>query len=89
MYIEGEDKYFSAKDARKVSEELRESKIRDELDFIYDNINEARFKGLNNVTIYDKSFSKATTEFLKSKGFKVEYFYGCQWDPANDTIISW
>lgn len=89
MHIEGEDKYFSAREARSVSEAVKGDLMRDELDFIYEKINNARFEGKNSITFSNKSFSKATTEFLKSKGFKVEYFYGVQWDPADDTIISW
>ena len=32
---------------------------------------------------------ESTEEFLKNKGFTVKMFSGTQWDPCNDTTISW
>ena len=89
MRIEGEDKYFSAEDARKVSDEVIKGKVESELDWIYKLINEARFEGKRAITFSNKSIFGSTKEFLESKGFKVTHFYGDQRDPADDTTISW
>ena len=82
-------KYFSAKEAREISDTINSDKLKDELDWIYDLINEARFEGKHEITFSNKSLMEATKEFLKSKGFNIKYFYGAQWDPVDDTTISW
>ena len=84
-----EQKYFTAQEAREVSNEIVSNKMNDELDWIYDLINEARFKGKYEITFSNKSLMKSTKEFLKTKGFKISHFYGDQRDPADDTTISW
>jgi len=89
MRIEGEQKYFSASDAREVSKEVSNNLMNEELDWIYGMINRARFEGKYEVTFSNKTLRKTTKEFLISKGFKISYFYGDQRDPADDTIISW
>ena len=89
MKIEGEDRYFSAEDARKISDETRKQLQNRELDEIYEKINEARWIGETSVKFIDRKFMDRTVLFLKEKGFKVDHFTGCQWDPANDTTISW
>jgi len=88
-YIEGEQKYFTANEAREVADEINSDRMKDELDWIYNLINEARFEGKHDVTFSNKSLMKSTSEFLKAKGFKISYFCGTQWDPADDTTISW
>ena len=87
--IEGEQKYFTAKEAREVSDEINSENMKHELDWIYNLINEARFKGKHEVTFSNKSLMKSVSEFLKAKGFEISHFYGDQRDPANDTTISW
>lgn len=89
MRIEGEQKYFTAKEAREVSDEINSDRMKDELDWIYGLINEARFEGKNEITFSNKTLMKATKEFLINKGFKISYFFGDQRDPADDTTISW
>lgn len=89
MRIEGEQKYFTADEARQVSDEINSERMKEELDWIYNLINEARFEGKHEVTFSNKTLMKSTTEFLKGKGFKISYFYGDQRDPADDTTISW
>ena len=44
MRIEGEPKYFSASDAREVSKEVSNNLMNEELDWIYEMINKARFE---------------------------------------------
>jgi hypothetical protein len=87
--IEGEQDYFTAEEARKVSEEISNGNMHKELDWIYGLINDARFDGKREITVSNKTLYNSTKEFLKSKGFKISYFYGDQRDPANDTTISW
>lgn len=89
MKIECEDKYFSAEDARRVSDEVRKNKTNEQLDWIYKLINDARFNGKRSITFSNKTLYESTTEFLKNKGFKITHFYGDQRDPADDTTISW
>lgn len=87
--IVGEDTYFSAEDARRVSDEQRRSIDNAELDKVYKHIDEARWKGENKVTIYDFNLRGSTKKFLEDKGFEVKHWRGSQWDPCNNTIISW
>ena len=82
-------KYFTAEEAREISDAINSDRMKDELDWIYNLINEARFECKHEVTFSDKTLMKATSEFLKAKGFKISYFFGDQRDPANDTTISW
>lgn len=89
MRIVGEQKYFSASEAREVSNEIANNLMNEELDWIYELINEARFDGKREVTFSNKTLRKSTKEFLISKGFKISYFYGDQREPADDTTISW
>ena len=63
--------------------------MKDELDWIYGLINEARFDGKHEITFSNKTLMMSTSEFLKLKGFKISHYSGCQWDPADDTTISW
>lgn len=86
--IEGEQKYFTAQDARAVSMEIRDNRLNKELDEIYRLINEARFEGKTTITL-NRFIDKYAEEFLKNKGFTVKMFSGTQWDPCNDTTISW
>ena len=87
--IEGEEKYFTAEEARQVANEVNSESMKRELDWIYDLINNARFEGKHSITFSNKTLMKSTSEFLKAKGFKISYFSGTQWDPADDTTISW
>ena len=89
MKIEDEQKYFTAEEARQVSDEINSENMKKELDWIYDLINNARFEGEHSITVSNKTLMKATSEFLKVKGFKISYFSGVQWDPADETTISW
>ena len=89
MIIENEDKYFSAEDARKISNEISTVQMHQELDLIYNKINYARFSGKRSITVSNKTLFESTEDFLKNKGFKITHFYGDQRDPANDTTIYW
>lgn len=89
MRVEGEETYFTAEDARRVSEEVAKNKTSEQLDWIYKLINNARFDGKRSVTFSNKTLLVSTKEFLERKGFKVTHFYGDQRDPADDTTISW
>ena len=51
MRIEGEERYFSAEDARRVSNEISTGQMHEQLDWIYKLINEARFDGKREVLI--------------------------------------
>jgi hypothetical protein len=83
------EKYFSAEEAREISDAINSDKLKDELDWIYNKIDVARFAGKHEITFSNKTLMKATKEFLTSKGFNINHFSGCQWDPADDTTISW
>lgn len=83
------DKYFSAEEACKIADSINSEMMKNELDWIYGLINDARFKGEHSITFSNKTLMLATSEFLKAKGFKISHFSGCQWDPADDTTISW
>ena len=87
--VEGEQKYFTAQEAREVSNEVSSQMMKNELNYIYGRINDARFNGDTSVTFSNKDFMKSTKEFLKYKGFEISHFYGDQRDPANDITISW
>lgn len=89
MRVEEEQKYFSANEAREVSNEIANHLMNEELDWVYKLINKARFDGKYEVTFSNKTLRKSTKEFLILKGFKISYFYGDQRDPADDTTISW
>ena len=89
MKIENEQKYFTAEEARQVSDEINSESMKKELNWIYDLINNARFEGEHSITFSNKTLMKTTSEFLKTKGFKISHFSGTQWDPADDTTISW
>lgn len=89
MIVEGENKYFSAEDARRISNEISTGQMHQQLDWVYNKINEARFNGKRSITFSNKTLFESTIDFLKSKGFKIEYFFGDQRDPANDTTIYW
>lgn len=88
MRIEGEEKYFTAKDARKVSMEIRNNELNKELDEIYKLINNTRFNGKYVITL-NKVIDKEIQNFLENKGFNVKTFIGNQWDPCGETKISW
>lgn len=88
LKVEGEQKYFTAQEARAVSMEIRDNKLNEELDEIYSKINDARFEGKTSITL-NRFIDKLTQEFLERKGFTVKMFSGTQWDPCNDTTISW
>ena len=87
--IEGEQKYFTAQDARKVSDEINQQLQNNELDEIYKEINDARWRGDISAITLNRFIDKYTEEFLRNKGFTVKRFSGTQWDPCNDTTISW
>jgi len=86
--IEGEQKYFTAQEAREVSMKIRDNRLNEELDEIYGLINDARFEGKTAITL-SRFIDKLTQEFLEKKGFTIKMFSGTQWDPCNDTTISW
>lgn len=83
------NKYFSAQEAREISDSVKSQQMRNELDWIYEMIDKARFDGKHEIMFSNKTLMKATNEFLKAKGFKISHFSGTQWDPADDTTISW
>ena len=89
MKVEGEQKYFTAEEARQVSDEINSENMKKELNWIYDLINNARFEGEHSITFSNKTLMKSTSEFIKAKGFNISHFSGTQWDPADDTTISW
>ena len=81
--------YFTAEEAREVSDSVNSKMFEDELNWIYKLIDDARFKGLHAVTFSNQTLMSATIKFLKAKGFKISHFSGTQWDPADDTTITW
>lgn len=87
--IEGEEKYFTAKKARNIANEILDKQFNEELDAIYELINNALFEGKMSIIIHNKCISVASQQFLRNKGFTVKIDNGTQWDPANDTLISW
>ena len=81
--------YVSAKEAKEMTISVVNGIMEEELKTIYDDIFEAIREGKSSITYNNASFCKSTLNYLKNKGYKVDHFTGCQWDPANDTIISW
>ena len=82
-------KYFTAEEARQVADEVNSESMKRELDWIYNLINDARFKGEHSIKFSNKTLMLSTIKFLKSKGFEISHFSGSQWDPADDTTVSW
>ena len=81
--------FFTAKEAKERSTAISSGRLEQELEHIYEKINEAISLGKNEVIFYDHSISTLAKEFLLNKGFKVSWFGGDQRDPCNDTTISW
>jgi len=87
--IEGEEKYFTAQEARNIANEILDKQFNEELDAIYELINNARFDGKMSIIMHNKRISVISQQFLRNKGFTVKIDNGTQWDPCDDTIISW
>ena len=81
--------YFSASEARNMTNSVINGVMTKELEHIYSEITKAIQDGRKSINYSNITFSEVTIEFLRSKGFKVEHFSGVQWDPADDTTISW
>ena len=81
--------FFTAKEAKERSTAISSGRLEQELEHIYEKINEAIGFGKTEVIFYNKSISSQAKEFLLNKGFKVSWFGGNQLDPCNDTTISW
>lgn len=81
--------FFDAETAKERSIHVQSGMLQNELEFIYEKINESINKGLRECNFYDKNFSKQAEEYLTDKGFDVKHFYGDQRDPCNETTISW
>lgn len=81
--------FITAKEAKNMADTVNDKTHMQELRLLQENITNASLRGETSIRFTNKTFSKATVEFLKVKGFKVEHFTGVQWDPADDTIISW
>ena len=81
--------FFTATEAKERSIAISSGKLEEELEHIYEKINDAINHGKTEVTLYDKTISLQAKEFLLNKGFKVSWFGGDQRDPCNDTTISW
>ena len=73
----------------KLAQKLSNGNMKDELNCVYNLINDAMLNGKHAVMFSNKTLMKSTYEFLKSKGFNIDHFYGDQRDPADDTTISW
>ena len=83
------DEYINANEARQISDDICNNKLKEELDWVYALINKACFEGKHSVKFSNKTLALSTIKFLKSKGFTTAHFSGSQWDPADDTTISW
>ena len=83
------EKYFTAEEAKVRSTTINNNKLDQEIDFIYEKIQNAVEQGESNVVLYNKKISKEAKKFLFNKGFKVSWWGGSQRDPCNDTKISW
>lgn len=83
--------FFTAEEAKERSAVNLSNKIEQELEFIYEKINESINGGHTRYVFYHKIFSDEAVEFLKMKGFNVSVFMGDPRDPypSNDTTISW
>ena len=83
------EEYFTAEDARVVSNEVCAKQQKEKLDWIYKLITKACYHGKHFVTFSNTSIEEATRKFLEDKGFKVSHFSGDQLEPAEYTTISW
>ena len=81
--------YFTAKEAKERSTAIINGRVNQEIEDIYEKINEAINLGKYKVILYDHTISAQAQELLLNKGFKVSWWGGCQRDPCNDTTISW
>lgn len=81
--------FFTATEARERTIAIISGRLEEELEHIYEKINEAISLGKNEVILYNTSISAQAQDFLFNKGFKVSWFGGDQRDPCNDTTISW
>jgi len=86
-----ENFYFDAEYAHKMTDEIANGKLQEDLDKVYKYINSAMSKGeyrcvidFGNRTISDFLINK-----LKASKFKIDVWHGDQRDPANDLIITW
>lgn len=86
---EYKNNFFDAQTAKEWSIHVQSGQLKNELEYIYKEINNSINKGERECTFSNKNFSSQAENFLKDKGFKVSHFYGDQRDPANDTTISW
>lgn len=81
--------FFTATEAKERTTAIISGRLEQELENIYNKINEAIGFGKTEVILYNKSISAQAQDFLLNKGFKVSWFGGDQRDPCNDTTISW
>lgn len=86
--IDKNQKYFTAENAHQFADDINSKQMKDELNWVYDKIKTAVLEGKFSIT-FNKVLLKSTVDFLKEKEFKVTFFHGCQWDPAEDTTVSW
>lgn len=83
------DNFFTAEEAKQKSLAVLSSKLENELDFIYKEINEAISQGSIECKFYSKKFSNEATNFLESKGFKVNVTKGDPRELEYDTTVYW
>ena len=81
--------FLPQKKLSKKSLAVLSSKLENELDFIYKEINEAISLGAIECKFYSKTFSKEATNFLESKGFKVNVTKGDPRELGYDTTVYW
>ena len=71
MRVEGEQRYFTAEEAKRVSNEVSKEQMNAELDEVYNKINEARFKGKSSVVIGKFFISISTTPSAVGIALKI------------------
>ena len=83
--------YFTAEEARQRVEELIQTKLEEDIDFVYARIEEdiKLRRRVANIEFGNEEITKELMDFLTNKGFSVSKFHGDQRDPCNQLVVKW
>ena len=79
----------SASELREIAKEVNKIDVVKILNEISEKAKWAALEGKYEISV-DGFIPRSVADILKLQGYSIEYWNGCQWDPAPDTtIISW
>lgn len=83
--------YFTAEEARQRVKELTQTKLEEDIDFVYARIEEdiKLRRRVSNIEFRNEEITKELMDFLTNKGFSVSKFQGDQRDPCNQLVVKW